>query len=324
MRHINKYAAYSFALATLCAFASPGARADDTLKVAVGQLTTWENQMTLLGQDAGIFKKHGIVIENFGTNGAGETLQAVISGSADIGIGMGTPGAMRAFVRGAPVRVLAPAFTGSGDLYWYVRADSPIKTLQDATPNNTIAYSTNGSSTHSTVLGFGKELGMKAKPTSTGGPPATLTMVMSNQIDIGWASPPFGLKEIEEGKIRVLARGSDVPSTRNQTVRVQIVNADTLKNRKDVIEHFMKGYREAVEWMYSNPQALKMYAEKMKLPEALIAKALPQSHPRSSMQMEKLSEIDSIMADAVTNKFLEKPMTKEQLAEFYPNSEFGK
>lgn len=323
MRHLKR-AVYSLAVAAACAVAAPNARAEDTLKVAVGQLTTWENQMTLLGQDAGIFKKYGIVIENFGTNGAGETLQAVISGSADLGIGMGTPGAMRAFVRGAPVRVLAPAFTGTGDLYWYVRSDSPIKTLKDTTPANTIAYSTSGSSTNSLVIGFGNELGMKAKPTATGGPPATLTMVMSGQIDIGWASPPFGLKEIADGKIRVLARGSDVPSTRNQTVRVQIVNADALKNRKDVIERFMKGYREAVEWMYSNPEALKMYAAKMKVPEELIAKALPQSHPRSAMQAERLSDIDSIMADAVTNKFLEKPMTKEQLAEFFPYPELGK
>ena len=137
-------------------------------------------------------------------------------------------------------------------------------------------------------------------------------------------SPPFGLKEVEAGKIRILARGSDVPSMRNQTVRVQIVNADALKNRKDVIERFMKAYREAVEWMYSNPQAIKMYAEKMKVPEELIAKALPQSHPRSAMQLARLSDVDSIMTDAVANKFLEKPMTKEQLAEFFPFPELGK
>ena len=323
MRYIG-HAAISLAVATVCTLAAPKSHAEDVLKVAVGQLTTWENQMTLIGQDAGIFKKHGIVVENFGTNGAGETLQAVISGSADIGIGMGTPGAMRAFVRGAPVRVLAPAFTGTGDLYWYVRADSPIKSLQDTTANNTIAYSTSGSSTNSLVLGFGTELGMKAKPTATGGPPATLTMVMSGQIDIGWASPPFGLKEIADGKIRVLARGSDVPSTRNQPVRVQIVNADALKNRKDVIERFMKAYREAIEWMYSNPEALKMYATKMKVPEELIAKALSQSHPRSAMQLERLSEMDSVMADAVANKFLEEPMTQQQLMEFYPFPDLGK
>lgn len=312
------------ALAAVLALGAPRARAEDTLKIAVGQLTTWENQATLLGQEAGIFKKYGLVLQNFGTNGAGETLQAVISGSADIGIGMGTAGAMRAFVRGAPVRVLAPAFTGSGDLYWYVKADSPIKSLKDTTPNNTIAYSTSGSSTNSIVIGFGRELGMKAKPTATGGPPATLTAVMSGQIDIGWASPPFGLKEIDAGKIRVLARGSDVPSTRNQTVRVQIVNANALKTKKDVIERFMKGYREAVNWMYTDPKALEMYAAKMKIPEPLIAKALPQSHPRSSMQLEKLSDVDGIMKDAIASKFIDKPLTPQQLAEFYPYPDLGK
>ena len=321
MRH-GKWTAV--ALATVVALSASRARAEDTLKIAVGQLTTWENQATLLGQEAGIFKKYGLVLENFGTNGAGETLQAVISGSADIGIGMGTAGALRAFVRGAPVRVLTPAFTGSGDLYWYVKADSPIKSLQDATPNNTIAYSTSGSSTNSIVIGFAHELGMKARPTATGGPPATLTAVMSGQIDIGWASPPFGLKEIDAGKIRVLARGSDVPSTRNQTVRVQIVNANALKTKRDVIERFMKGYREAVGWMYSDPKALEMYAAKMKIPEPLIAKALPESHPRSSMQLEKLSDIDGIMKDAIANKFIDKPLTKDQLVEFFPYPNLGK
>jgi NitT/TauT family transport system substrate-binding protein len=125
----SKTMAWVLALAAASLAIAAPLRAEDTLKVAVGQLTTWENQMTLIGQD--IFKKHGIVLESFGTNGAGETLQAVISGSADIGIGMGSSGAMRAFVKGAPVRMLAPAFTGSNDLYWYVKADSPIKSLQD-------------------------------------------------------------------------------------------------------------------------------------------------------------------------------------------------
>ena len=96
------------------ALAAPHAAAQDVLKLAIGQINNWENQMPTLGQQAGIFKKHGIVLETFGTQGAGETLQAVISGSADIGIGVGTPGAMRAFARGAPVRVLCAAFTGTG------------------------------------------------------------------------------------------------------------------------------------------------------------------------------------------------------------------
>ena len=120
-------------VAPLALAASP-ARAEDTLKLAIGQINNWENQAPTLGQDAGIFKKHGLVLENIGTQGAGETIQAVISGSADIGAGVGAAGVMRAFSKGAPVRILAPAFTGTGDLYWYVKSDSQIKSLKDATP----------------------------------------------------------------------------------------------------------------------------------------------------------------------------------------------
>src|SRR5215813_13391153 len=207
------------------------ARSEDTLKVVIGQINNWENQAPTLGQDAGIFKKHGLVLDNVGTAGAGETIQAVISGSADIGGGVGVAGVMRAFSKGAPVRILSPAFTGTGDLYWYVKSDSPLKSLKDTTASNTIAYSTSGSSSNNIVTAFVDELNCKAKPTATGGPPATLTQVMSGQIDIGWAAPPFGLKEINEGKIRIIAHGSDVPSLRGQTVRVLIVNANSLKTK---------------------------------------------------------------------------------------------
>ena len=55
----------------------------DTVKVAIGQIDAWANQAPTLGMNAGIFQKHGIVLETFGIQGAGETLQAVISGSAD-------------------------------------------------------------------------------------------------------------------------------------------------------------------------------------------------------------------------------------------------
>src|SRR5580704_6789824 len=147
------------------ALAGQPAAAEDQLKVVIGQINNWENQAPTLGQDAGIFKKHGLVLENVGTAGAGETMQPIISGSADIGAGVGAAGVMRAFAKGAPVRILAPAFTGTGDLYWYVKADSKIQSLKDATERNTIAYSTNGSSSNNIVVAFINELGAKAKPT---------------------------------------------------------------------------------------------------------------------------------------------------------------
>jgi NitT/TauT family transport system substrate-binding protein len=312
-----KFMKAAIGAALLGTLVSVPAVAQEQLKIAIGQINNWENQPPTLGQDAGIFKKHNLQLEAVGTQGAGETIQAVISGSADLGAGVGVAGAMRAFSKGAPVRILLPAFTGTGDLYWYVKADSPIKSLKDTTDKHTIAYSTNGSSSNNIVVAFGQELGAKAKPTATGGQPGTLTSVMSGQVDIGWAAPPFGVRELKDGKIRIIARGSDVPSLRGQTVRAIIVNADALKNKKDAIMRFVKAYRESADWMYDDPKALSMYAKKIRMDdEALLKESLEQFHPKSAMQSDQMADLDGAIADAVKLKFLDKPLTKEQVAEF--------
>jgi len=312
---ITRRHAVALGLAAPFALKSGSAFAEDTLKLAIGQINNWENQPPTLGQDAGIFKKYNLKLESVGTQGAGETIQAVISGSADIGGGVGAAGVMRAFSKGAPVRILAPAFTGTGDLYWYVKADSKIKSLKDAAPENTIAYSTNGSSSNNIVVAFVSELGCKAKPTATGGPAATLTATMSGQIDIGWAAPPFGLQEIKEGKIRIVAHGSDVPSLRGQTVRVLAVNANALKSKHDAIMRFMQGYREAVEWMYSDPKAVEMYSAKIHKPVELLKESMQKFQPKEALQSDHFADLDGAIKDAVKLKFLDKPLTKEQIAE---------
>lgn len=311
-----KNVAIAVAVLAPLAFTATTASAEDTLKIVIGQINNWENQAPTLGEEAGIYKKHGLVIEATGTQGAGETIQGVISGSADLGGGVGLAGVMRAFAKGAPVRVLLPAFTGTGDIYWYVKADSPIKTLKDATDKTTIAYSTSGSSSNNIVVGFQHELGTKGVPTKTGGPAATLTAVMSGQVDIGWSAPPFGLKEEKEGKIRIIARGSDVPSLRGQTVRTIIVNADALKTKHDAIMRFVDAYRESVDWMYSDPKAIEMYAKKIKQTPDLIKGSVAKFHPKPSMQTDVMADLDAANKDAVSLKFLDKPLTKEQLAQF--------
>ena len=135
----------------------------------------------------------------------------------------------------------------------------------------TIAYSSNGSSTHSIVRAFIDEYKLTgAKTQTTGSPSATLIAVMTDQVDVGWASPPFGLKEIEEGKIHIVAKATDAALVRGQTIRVLVANAKVLKDRKDVLERFMRAYRESIDYMYSdNPQVIKDYAEFARVPEAM-------------------------------------------------------
>jgi NitT/TauT family transport system substrate-binding protein len=316
MRNAKLWIGAFAALAPLAA-AATAALAQDTLKLAIGQRGNWEQSAPEIGSRAGIFKKHNLKLELTYTAGAGETLQAVISGATDIGTGVGTAGAMGAFQKGAPVRAIGNATVGSNDLYWYVKTDSPIKSLKDAKPETTIAYSTTGSSTNMLVLGFLKTYNLQSKPTKTGSPPATLTAVMSGQVDIGWAAPPFGLKEIEEGKIRIIGRGSEVPSTRNQTVRLLIVNADKLKKDKAIIERFLSAFNESLDYMYSNPEALKHYKDFAGIDEERAKKARAEFYPKEALDPYRIDGVDSVMADGVELKFLKEPLSKAQLSEFF-------
>src|SRR5262249_60571642 len=99
-----------------------------------------------LGQGAGLFKKRGLALDILYTQGSGETQQAVISGAVDIGIGVGTSGALAAFAKGAPVRAIGATMRGAYE-DWYVTAASPSRSFQAAV-GTPVDYSTATSATN--------------------------------------------------------------------------------------------------------------------------------------------------------------------------------
>ena len=301
-------------LAALALMLAVPAFAQDTLKLAIGQRGNWDTSVSEVGTRLGIFKKHNLVLEILYTQGGGETQQAVISGSVDIGVAAGVMGVLSAFSKGAPVRVIGAETTGAQDLFWYVPANSPVKSLKD-TDGKTIAYSTNGSSTNGIVTAFVKQFDLKAKPVATGGPSSTLTQVMSGQVDVGWSAPPFGLDQLDDNKIRIIASGNDATVFKGQTVRLLIANAQFLQSKKAVVDRFMKAYRETVDAMYADPNALKLYADFVGITEAKAKRTRDDFFPKASIDPDKVVGLDSIVQDAVTFKFTAAPLTKEQLAE---------
>src|SRR5947209_20552772 len=104
----------SLLLAAAIAPAVSPASAQETFKVAIGQLGLWAVDAPRLGQRAGIFKKHALVLDIFGTSGGGETLQPVISGSADLQTGIGTAAGLPAFSNGPPILVVGVNAPGPG------------------------------------------------------------------------------------------------------------------------------------------------------------------------------------------------------------------
>jgi NitT/TauT family transport system substrate-binding protein len=290
------------------------ARAEDHLKVAVGARGVGETFVPELGQNAGIFRKHGLTLDVLYTDGGGVTQQIVISDSAQVGIANGFLGTLGAFSKGAPLRVIGSTFTGGSQLFWYVPADSAIRSLKDTT-GKTVAYSTTGSSTHTAVLALKKFSGADFKPTETGAAPATYTQVMSGQIDVGWAGAPFGVNEVEQGKTRVIAKASDVPALDSQTIRLIVANATELAERPDVFVRFMRAYREALAWVYKTPEGLSAYAQWAGISEATAKRALTEFLPEEAVDPDRIAGVDEVMADAVAYKYIPAPLSKHQIDE---------
>ena len=300
------------ALATLLTFTG-AASAQDTLKIAVGQRGGWEQCVSELGQNAGIFKKHGLTLDVLYTQGSGETLQSVISASVDVGIGTGSHALLGAYAKGAPVRAIGASFTSADDQFYYVVADSPIRSMKDA-DGKTMAISTSGSASNIFALALARHFGVALKPQPTGAYAATLTQTLTGQVDIGFSQAPFNLNAVDDGRIRIIAMGRDVPELRHMTSRLIIANTAILAQKKALIARYMQGFVETLDWLYSDPAAIKAYAAWSGLPEA-IARRAPEFLTKENLDPRHVSGLDAIMADAVKFKYLPAPLSEAQVNE---------
>jgi NitT/TauT family transport system substrate-binding protein len=292
------------------------AEAQDQMRVAVPQRGTWETAVPDLGEQAKIFAKHGVKIETLYTSGGGETMQALISGSVDVAIATGTAAVFAAYVKGAPIRPVATSVTGSREIFWYVKSDSPVKSLKDAA-GKTMAFSATGSSSHLAVLKLIKKSGADIKPVATGVPVATFTQAMTGQIDIGWSAAPFALGALQENRIRTVANVGDIEEYRDMSARLHVANMNFITNKPDVLKRFLAGYAETLDWMYRGDEAVRIFAELYKVKEAETRQTRDEFYSRQSLDTKRLSGLEQAMEDAVAYKFIAKPLTKAELDDLF-------
>jgi len=126
--------------------------------------------------------------------------------------------------------------------------------------------------------------------------------------------PPFGVAELGEGRIRIVGRGDDLPALARQTVRFIVVNADALAKRPDAFRRYMQGYREMVDWMFSSdPQAISAYAKWAGVSESVARRTRDDFIRKPNALPDQISGLETIMADAVTYKFIPAPLGADQV-----------
>ena len=117
------------AIALFCAAAASAPAADTTLTVGKATPTSDAIIPVNVGDELGIFKKHGLDLKIVDFGGGSKMVQALTAGSIDIGDGAGTE--MAFVAKGAPMLAVCESTGPAPFLGVGVPWDSPIKKLED-------------------------------------------------------------------------------------------------------------------------------------------------------------------------------------------------
>ncbi|MPZ55695.1 MAG: hypothetical protein GEU91_04190 [Rhizobiales bacterium] len=108
------------------------AQSADKVRIIDSQRMAWAHMAIHNAEAEGYFKKANLdPVITFGTGGA-DTLQAIVTGSADIAFGVGVLSVVGALAKGAPVTIVANSMKGPSDIFFYVPKSSPVQTCRRA------------------------------------------------------------------------------------------------------------------------------------------------------------------------------------------------
>jgi len=244
-------------------------------------------------------------------------VQAVVSGDAQIGLGTGTLAVISAFVKKAPIKIAAAEITGM-DAYWYVQANTTMRKLEDLAGKK-VAYSRPGASSHMAVLGIVEQIkakGLKpAEPVSLGGIPEVYTAVRTGQTDAGWSVAPFHLDRVEKGELRVVVKGDEIVSMREQSARVHFTNNEFAAKNPDAVRGFFRAQQRALDYMFANKEeTAKIWIRRaeLKFPESAVLGTWDY-YNRAAMNLKPIRGLQAIIDDGIRNKFLNAPLTQAEL-----------
>ena len=285
----------SFVVA-MCTFAGEEAQTRaEPIKAVVSQRGGWDASVVELGIRAGIFRNEGLDVELLYASGGGEPLQALISGSVDISVSTGFIATLGMLSKGAPLEIVSASFTGTSDSFWYVPASSPIKSLSD-TPGKTVAFTGFGSSSQLVLLNLLEQYGITgAKPVAGGNPTAIQTAVMSGQIDVGFSIAPMNLLAVDEGKVRIIARGNEVRAMKDQTTRVNVVSTRALAEKGDAIRRIHEGAEQESGlhvWRRQGAPMVRRNSWAERGADAAIARCLSPAHSHADRSSEDVRAYD--------------------------------
>ncbi|MQA60704.1 MAG: PhnD/SsuA/transferrin family substrate-binding protein [Actinophytocola sp.] len=273
-----------------------------------------------VAQDQGLYEEAGVEVqeERIYPDGSGDAVQALVSDSADIAVGVAFPAALSAIQQGAPVRIVAAEYQGYGDVTYYVPEDSPMRSLDD-----TAGASVSSSGPGSTTDLLGQELRKQIKSSggeapsieALGSPPDIFTAVRTGQVDVGWTTPPFFFENFADGSMRQIGTGNDIELLAGTTARVTLARQDVVEDRPEDLTKFFDAYQSAIDFVYDNPdETLEIWKEAAELDTSteLLEQAM-ESYPEESLDLDEIVGLDVLLEEVYALGYLDEPLSEDDV-----------
>ena len=94
-----------------------------------------------------------------------------------------------------------------------------------------------------------------------------------------------------------------------------ITHAEVLARKKATVEAFLAAYRDTIDWMYAGPEAIAVFTQFAGISESAAKRTRDEFFPKAALDPGIITGLPDMMADAVQFKFLQAPLTQDQLAQ---------
>jgi len=236
-----------------------GAKAGGSVTLRLGYFPNLTHAPAIIGLEKGFFKEKlgsKVTIDAKTFNAGPDVVTAIFGGSLDISY-IGPNPAINAWAksRGAAIRIIAGATSGGAALVTKPSITTPAqlkgKTIASPQLGNTQDVALRSwlkTQGYTTTQEGGGDVKVKPQPNAI-----TIDTYKAGQIDGAWVPEPFASRLVVESGARVLVNEASLwPDGKFVTTHV-IVRTGFLNKHPDVVENFLRGHVEAIEYANANP-----------------------------------------------------------------------
>jgi NitT/TauT family transport system substrate-binding protein len=242
----------------------------------------------------GFFKQQGADVTGILTSdGGGTTVRTMLGGNLAYGE-INPTATVIAIQQGADLKIVSDNVQTVAEFVWAVKPDSPIKTAADL-KGKKIGYTNPRSTSQALAILVLEKAGLKpgdAELVKTGGFGEGVVALDLGAVDITPIPEPLWSKY--QGKYRAVVKASDLLPPLDNVVGVTTGKA--AKERGDFIRAVIRARRQAVDYMYANPdESADIIAKVYNLDTAIAHSALKnllESHAKSGVKYWSGGEIN--------------------------------